>query len=330
MLTELFIDYWVPYLECHECGRSDYCKFTQPSPYAVRRSVGKLAEIRCGVVTTMITNYVQGVFPLLQSLTHDELQRFLDASYHLVMFVYRAEQQIGRMIDKDMVDFFGTAEYKAFFFGMTAQLRRQLDSFAAQLQEIEAFRTKSTVILTEGPSEMVFLRKLKESRLAAYQELDVRSYYGKGNRRSGKLERLAIYLREQGYQLFIQADRDGGATAVLEDLVTKGIVEKDNTFEFDVNFETAFPAAILFEALVDMEMIRDVQFEDFKATFNKRETGQSILKIISKSYLIEVDKIELADALSAVLNHSFDLWMPDSDLQKSEIGRFMDRVSRLP
>lgn len=329
-LANLFIDFWVPYLECQKCGRHDYCKFTKPHPYPEPRSVGRLAEIRCGVVTTMITNYVHGTFPLLAGFRRDELQHFLDASYHLVAFVYQAEQQIGRMIDNDMVDFFGTAEYKAFFFGMTAQLRRHLDGFAAELQEIKAFRTKTTVILTEGASEMMFLRKLKESRLAAYMHLNVQSYYGKGERRRGKLVALAKHLRQQGYQLFVQADRDGKSISVLQDIVNKGIVEQNNTFEFEVDFETAFPANVLFKALMDMDMLSDIRFEDFEAEVSKRKPGESVLSVIEASYLIKVNKIELAEALGTVLNRPFGYPHDSSPFWSTEAGKFMDLVSRLP
>lgn len=328
-LARLFTESWVPPMECQHCGRSDYCKFTEPHPYPAPRSVGRLKEIRCGVVTTMITNYVEGVFPLLLGFSPDELQRFLDGSYHLVKFAYRAEQQIGAMISKDIVDWYGKPDYKAFFFGMTAQLRRHLDNFAAQLQEIEAFRTKSTVILTEGPSEMMFLRKLNESRLAAYMNLDVRSYYGKGNRRRGKLERLAKYLREQGYQLFIQADLDGAPNSVLNDLIDKEIVKKENTFEFEVDFETAFPANVLLEALNELGMLLDVSLDDFEAVLSTRVPGKPVLPLIKKSYLCIVDKIELAEALAEVLNSPFD-YPHDSPFWTTQAGKFMNAVGGLP
>lgn len=29
-LTKVCVDHWIPYFECHKCGRSDYCNFLNP------------------------------------------------------------------------------------------------------------------------------------------------------------------------------------------------------------------------------------------------------------------------------------------------------------
>jgi hypothetical protein len=326
-LAEALASDWIPYFECEHCGRRTYCKYTKPDPYRA----GRLAEIQCGVVVTMISYYVGGVFPLLRTLSREELQDFLDGSYYLVKFVYQAELHIGYMIDEDFIEWLGNKEYRASFFGDTARLRKHLNRFAGALRSVEPFHTKTTVILTEGPSEKAFLERLRQSRLFWFIDLDIQSYYGRGNRGPTNLQLLASRLHQQGYDLFIQGDCDGNIRDIFQQLTKKGLVLADNTFAFEVDFETSFPADILYAALSNTGMLTSVAFHDFNDKVSKIMPGQSIVDVLRHQFQIEVDKMELAEALADVLNEDFNLLRdPDSTFWSSEIGRFLDKIRRLP
>ncbi len=323
-LTQLFLSRWVAFFECDKCSRSDYCKFTKPSPYRA----GRLSEIQCGVVEAAVKNYVKAVFPLVVDLAPHELQNWLDASFHLTRFILQAELHIGYMTDEYHVEWWGDDEHRAFFFGFTSRLRRDLDRFAGALQGIPAFATKSVVILTEGPSEKAFLERLKRSRLLWFTGLEVESYYGRGNRRKAKLTALANRLRKYGYDLFIQGDSDGSTNDIFEQLVRDGIVLKENTFAFQVDFESAFPPGHLYRALAALGMV-DMTLEDFTSRVNSR-SQPSVVGIIEGVSGTELDKVEFAEALADVLIEE-PLWVREDDIfWQSEIGEFIDKIRILP
>jgi hypothetical protein len=325
-LTDLLVSEWIPYLECEECGRHSYCKFTRPDP----NRPGRLADIQCGVVETAIRNYVSAVFPLVQQMSQKERQAVLTGSYHLMRFVYQAEQQIGLMLSDDFMDWLGDPDARAAFFGLTARLRRHLDQFAGEVRSIDAFRTRGTVVLTEGPSERAFLERLRLSGLANYVDLDVQSYYGRGNRGPTKLRLLAERLHRQGYELFIQGDCDGRVRDIFDALVREGVVGSGSTFAFEVDFETAFPPGMLYVALRDLGELDGVDFSTFEHEVRGTAQGHSVVEVLRTEFGTEVDKVELAEALGTQLIEGLDLWRNDSSFWSTEIGRFVDKVARLP
>jgi hypothetical protein len=286
-LADMFIESWVRYLECHKCGRSDYCKFTKPNPYG---SGKPFAEIQCGVVASVIRNYVQAVFPLLRSMPKEELQAFIDGSYHLVEFVYDIEIRIGHMIDEGVIEWMGKPEYRVFFFGNLQSLRKNLDQFAHHMALIEVFGAKRTLILVEGASEQIFLEALRRGGLLWFSEREVQSYHGKGNKKTANLALLVARLRAQGYEVFLQGDCDGVAKDIFGHLVKAGLLQVDNQFAFLVDFETAFPAEILYQALTAMGFLDGVSSEDFLLTVASRPPDESVLEIIRKKYLISPEK----------------------------------------
>lgn len=329
-LAGLFFNWWVPYLECQKCSRHEYCDFTKPHPYPLPRSAGRLAEIKCGVVEKVIANYVQGVFPLLLTYSKRELQAFLDGSYHLVQFVYDAEQLIGSMMNEYYMKWLGEAKYRALFFGGATRLRRNLDAFAGAVQHLDAFHTTSAVILTEGESEQAFLEKLGDSGLLWFQDLDVQSYSGRSNKTPKKLTMLARRLKSQGYELFVQADRDGKAGAELQALIREGLVKTENTFEFKLDFESAFPTYWLFAALGDLQALPGVTLAEFDKKMSARGETTKILTLIEAEYGYTANKIELAETLAESFNRNYFFLNNDDVLWSSEIGQFLEKIGMLP
>ncbi|HEY8766373.1 MAG TPA: hypothetical protein VIP09_03790 [Dehalococcoidia bacterium] len=325
-LSELFIDTWIPYMECdRKCGRSDYCKYTQPDPYG---RPSRLAEIRCGVASEIIRNYVSGVFGILKQRSPEELQAWLDASYSFVQFVYGTEIHIGRMLWKDHLDWWGTDENRAAFFGWTGQLRKHLDHFASQLQAIPEFSTGSCKILTEGASEKAFVERLKRTRLLWFLHLDIDSYYGAGNRQPTKLLALANQLKKQGYRLFLQGDNDGQVRDIFDQLVKQGIVHVDETFSFKIDFESAFDPEHLYAALSSMGAIGTLTLQDFIARVASRPADSSVVGVINGILGVEVNKVQLAEELADLLIAKW-FWT-DENFWTTEIGAFLDKIRRLP
>jgi hypothetical protein len=323
-LTKLFIQRWIPHLECQECGRHTYCKFTQPHPHRP----GRLLDIQCGVVVEVVRNYVKSTFSTALSLSKEELQQYIDASFHLVEFVYKAELYIGSMIDSGYLKYLAEDQYRVAMFGYVSQLREDLNKYAGALREIKAFRTKKTVILVEGASEKWFLERIRETGLASFIDLDVENYEGRGNRKPTFLRLLATRLKNQGYELFIQGDCDGQNDDIFQALVNKGIVKKEYTFQFRVDFETSFHPKILLIALHELGLLKGIDKEKFMAKVSSN-SSESVVKILKDEFSISVDKTELADELANIFINTW--YRQDYDeLWNSEIRSFLDCIQKLP
>src|SRR5688572_13272647 len=75
-LADRLVAEWIPYFECHKCGRFDYCKFVQ------RRSENEnlAQDIQCGVVEAALRLFVEHTYCLLEDLNADQRQDYLDAA----------------------------------------------------------------------------------------------------------------------------------------------------------------------------------------------------------------------------------------------------------
>jgi len=96
------IDEWIPYFECHQCGRGDYCKFTKPHNVNPNRK----KDIKCGVVETLINNFIKYTCKVFERLNKEEKQKYLDGLYYLQRYVYQSEQKIGMFLEDDMLDYY--------------------------------------------------------------------------------------------------------------------------------------------------------------------------------------------------------------------------------
>ncbi|WP_116108159.1 hypothetical protein [Lewinella sp. IMCC34191] len=54
---------WLLYVECHQCGRGDYCKFAEDRP----GHPYKKKEIKCGVISKVIHQFITKSIDLFNS-----------------------------------------------------------------------------------------------------------------------------------------------------------------------------------------------------------------------------------------------------------------------
>jgi hypothetical protein len=326
-LAQVFVDRWIPYLVCRdECGRHSYCRFAEPNS---SRS-GRSPDIRCGFAVEVVRNFVGSSFHIARSLEASELQAYLDGAYHLVRFVHENELRTGRMIWQDHLNWLAEDRYKVKAFTSVVDLREKLDAVAASLANIEAFATTRTLILVEGQSELRFLQKLAQAGLVWWASLRLDSYEGRSNRRPTTLRLLKRKMRQAGYDVFVQGDADGRVVDIFDQLVGRGIVARENTFAFSLDFESSFPTDILYGALRRMEHLEHVDRDTFVRDI-RNDRSESVLGQIRKAFGIDLEpyKVHLAEALADVLNQDFLLWSSD-EFWQSEIGQFLDRIQRLP
>jgi len=77
-LSQKLIDEWIPYIDCErKCPRSDYCKYTQPSPYHPDR----LTDVKCGIGVNTLKN-------TLLSVLSTFLRVYLLKMYRIISMVH--------------------------------------------------------------------------------------------------------------------------------------------------------------------------------------------------------------------------------------------------
>ena len=321
-LAEAFIENWIPYYECHKCGRWDYCKYAQPHPSNPNRSV----DIKCGVAVDSLRNFVQASFPVLEKLRGDKIQEYLDGAFYFYKFIYDAEQYIGMCMEPGFREFF--AENAPIIFGRMSHLRENLNSLGASWKKIPEFGSKHPVLFVEGYTEKEFLDEMRKSHWSWFLDLNVEVYGGKGNLRPKRIQMMLDKYSEQGYEIYAQGDADGENTDIFRGLINAGSVKKENTFVFVHDFETAIPISLLYTALKDMEFLGGMAAEDFAAAIGLN--NESVVSRLKSALGIEPDKMELANTIARILNHSRVVWWRDEKfMTETELGQFLRFIQRI-
>lgn len=158
-LANLLVENWIPYMECHKCGKSDYCKYALPHPH----NPHKKQEIRCGVAEAVLRNFLKHTVAIAVPLNSDGKRAYLDGAFFLTKFVLQAEQSIGNVADPEILDWYG--DFAPGVFGFMTRIRDILNSCSQNLRTIPAFKTERGVLFVECWSEKAFLDALRESHL---------------------------------------------------------------------------------------------------------------------------------------------------------------------
>jgi hypothetical protein len=301
-LADKMIEEWIPYFECHRCGRFDYCKFVQRLPNFPH----KARDIKCGVVVSALRIFVNRTFPILQGLDPGKRQAYLDAAYHLTQLLFDAETMIGMYMSDDYME---ESRYAPLYYGRgIVQLRDRLNSIAEYLCQIPQFESQRAILFVEGWSEKAFLDKLRESGAWWFISLLIEVYGGRGNRRPGRIEMLLENYVSLGYRIFIQGDADGHNHDIFQEIVRKGMVSKDHAFIFDYDFETSVPLSLLFLAL---QQLGELEGETLDIFENKVRGLGAVGERIKKEYRLDL----------APLKKSWQHRLPTSSIIETDGGR---------
>lgn len=314
-LAETLIAEWIPYFECHNCGRWDYCKYAKRHPANPNRSV----DIKCGVASDCIRNIVKSAFPFLAKMDRGHIQEFLDGTYNFYKFIYAAEQYIGMNMDDGFHKHFG--DYAPNIYSRIGHLRNHLNGIASHWKDLPAFSAKSPVLFVEGYAEKAFLDELRKSHITWFLDLNVEVYAGKGNRRSKRIQMLLEKFKSQGLIVYAQGDADGENTDIFRGLINSGAIGQDKTFVFKYDFETSFPREFLLAVLVEMQFLPEMSVEGFDEKMGSFEG--SINSRLKDIFAIDVvsSKIELATTAGALLNEV--AWWQNEKFMASELGQFL-------
>ncbi len=317
-LVDLLIYKWVFLIECHKCGKSDYCKYTEP--HSVNSN--KKAEIKCGVATNFIKNYIEITFEDIKISTPEQKQSFLNTAFHLTQYIQSAEISIGTLSNFDYLR--GWGNYAPSLYGFTKDTLDHLTNAHIEMKHLPTFRSKRNVILVEGHSEEIFIRNFKS------RDLEIINYEGKARIDYEKIEFLVKQYQEKGYEVYLQTDKDGKTTnQQLEKIKKKGLIKEENIFEFEHDFETAIPLKILYNILIDNSYITDnIDFKDFSKDIDLR---YGIVKHIENKYGMSINKRIIANEISMRLNqfsHNVNLYT-NKEFLSTEIGKFWNFFNRI-
>lgn len=320
-LAEHLVESWIPYFECHKCGRWGHCPHAVPHPANPHRAL----DIRCGVAAKALTEFVQRTIVVMDERCTEDRQAFLDAAFHFFKFVYGSEIQTSAFQDNGMLDFYGDAVPLAF--GLVVGLRTHLDEMSRLLRRFPEFRTsRGRVLLVEGESEKTFIMKLRESHLVSLMYFDVQSYGGANNLKKQRVHMLLDEYSRRGFEVYAQGDADGTHCRNIENLVSSSLIDADHTFVFKHDFESAIPPALLHGVLERMGEKPPPRL-DFRRSL-ERATG-SVIKVLSDTWSIEIArrKVEVAEVAADILNSTN--WWADDTFMESELGQFLNFVQKI-
>ena len=320
-LAQKLIDEWIPYIDCErKCPRSDYCKYTKPSPYHPNR----LTDIKCGIGVNTLNNFVTCTFHILESLSPENIQNYLDGAFYLSQFVLHAEGTVGACVEKYIIEDYG--EYAPAIFGYVTRLRDELNKIGALFRHIPEFRSEKGVLFVEGWTEKAFLEKLRESHSSWFLDLNLEVYAGKGNRRPKRIQMLLDNYKKQGYKIYIQGDADGQHSDIFNELVRKGSVTKECTIVFKYDFESALPPNLFLKALHELGEIPEVGIREFIKKASPLD--RSVVKKVKEIFGINCDpiKLDIASIVAERFNDPRWAWWQDDKFMRTEMGRFLSFV----
>ena len=306
-LSELMIENWIPYFECHKCGKWDYCKYAEKHPTNPHRSI----DIKCGIAVDFIRNYLNTTFPMIDELSTSAKQAYLNSAYYLTCYVQNSEQLVGSFISKEYLNYWG--EHAPSLYGMSKETSNFLADAHKEMKNVPFFNSKKSILFVEGESEEIFTN--------TFLDIEVKSYGGNTRLHYGKIEYTFRNYTERGYKVYLQADNDGKAeNQVVAKIIAKGLLPEENVFCFKYDFETAIPAHIFHQLLTDSKLIADA-FEDYIADYDGKI---GIVKYTEAKYDIELKKpslsTKLCEFIDASSRHS-NLYY-DEGFLKTEIGQF--------
>jgi len=306
-IISLMVEYWIPLFECHKCGKWDYCKYIERHPIYPDKSV----EIQCGVAIDFITNFINTTFSLIETLSKEQKQSYLNSAYYMTCFSQSSEQLIGNYINKDYLE--GWGKYAPSLYGYSKSTMDFLTQAHKEMKNVPFFNSKKSVLFVEGESEEIFANR--------FLDIEVENYGGEGRIQYDKIEYLFKKYLDRGYKIFIQADKDGKVTNQrINKIILKGLIPKDNIFCFTYDFETALPTRVFHKLLVENKFIDD----DYVSFINGYTKQKSIVKYAESKYSFSLNKpflaIKICDFIDS-MSHQINLYT-DEDFLSVEMGQF--------
>jgi len=284
----------VPFVNCRrKCAAFKYCKFR------------KSTEDHCGLLIKFVENYIKTTFNSLTFKNDEEVKRYIQSIKFLIDFVLDYENWKGLILDKQMVNYWVGFHIKTndwYVRNFLKNLAQYLEIYGGIHDIQKDYKYK---IFVEGRSEIESLTKIGSEigDCSIGSERNLFNIEGGGNIQNLKF--LIRNFKENGIRTFFVLDRgDIGNRSKIDKLHEAGLINKNtDDFSFDVCFENAFPAEVIYESIqgiisntppsIDAELIREKLRQ-------KRNILKELDKILIKQNNTKMSgrKIELAKRLS--------------------------------
>lgn len=320
-LADRLVQSWIPFFECHRCGRFSHCEFVQRKPDFPSQAY----DIQCGVAVAVINNFVKAMAPLIPGMERSERQDLLDAAFYLVMFIYDTELRTGQLMSENLTDYWGSLAPSLFTFVL--RQRETLDKLGEHLAKVPGLEPNRAVVLVEGESERALIAVFQGRVISNLEDLVVVVYGGRGSRGPSHLRLLLDQYRRRGYPVLIQVDRDGGGNPLLQ-LVNQGLIESGKGFSFAYDLETSVPAGLMYASLSTIGETNGLSRAEYEALYSSHTGGFWDFARKHLSEDLPRKKVLLAETVGVqVASPSDGLW-GDERFMESELGQFLDFLWR--
>lgn len=323
-LFQLLCNEWLPYVECHQCGRWKACRYSAPPhPANPHRSLDQ----QCGVAEQALRVFLDAGLPYLTSKDEKIKMEFLDAAFHFTKYIFQSEQTVGNFLDSDIISWYG--DHLPLIVSNLKYLRRHMDGICSSLRNIPEFRSTQSVLLVEGESELRFLKRMVTSSLAGFLYTEYDTYSGSGNRRKQRIMMLLDHYNAKGYDVYLQIDADGGDVEKILSTMSNSLgLKHERIFSFTYDFETSIPRNVAVEAL--SIVLHQERFKVNEA-WTEEDTNSGIKQVLGKltpNISLNDIKVELGHAVGDLLASDHH-WYGSEVFMNSELGQFLSFVQNI-
>lgn len=310
-LTEKLVELWVPYVNCHrKCLAARICKFSQ-IPHA---------EERCGYKAKAISTFVEWTFKDMTNQNSREVEKMIEAGFHLTEFMYVSQFYNGMMVD-DGAKAWSSSLGKSMMFQIL-NLRDHLNSAASCVTDVVDDFSKTSITFVEGESELTLLNILKQEMSLLNDTMKVESYGGEGNANPNRSAMLIQSKIDEGYVVRVQGDRDGHQRSTIDRLHSSLNLDDNRVFAFKFDLESAYPPKIFAKILGHLNLLNANQIEQFSY-----DGSIPVSKYLKDEFKVDfgVRKVKIAELVGAeLISSGLAYAKPDNDFFKeNELGRFI-------
>jgi len=319
-LAEILADEWIPFNDCVGCGKQKYCKYGISSS----TDTSNRESFRCNFAVNSLKNFIVNTSHTIVDSSNTIKQEYLDSAYYFTTYILKSELLNSILVDNEKFKHYGW-DAKAYS-GMIIPIRDVLNKLSENLKCIPDLFMRTSILLVEGESEVVFINSTRGiGEVSRMEHFNVECYTGGGNKKLARIEMLLNKYKDMGYSIYFQGDRDGkenktGFESFFQ-YVESGYLEKENIFQFKFDFETALPKKLLFDILIKFDELNDITFEEFDKKTNDKSINDNLLK----EFNINTKTKSLKKRIAHEAGKAFLFVNPQDREQfmKSELGQFV-------
>lgn len=325
-LAEELANEWIPYNDCSGCGKREYCKYGISNSQKLLNSDSS----QCNFAVESLKNFIINTSNAIADSANNIKQDYLDSLYFFTTYILKSEQLNSILVDNERFKHYGW-DAKAYS-SMIIPIRDVLNKLSEKLKNIPDLYRRTSILLVEGETEMIFVNSTRGfGDVFRLEHFVLDCYHGKDNKREKRIKMLLDKYKEIGYSIYCQSDRDGKENTTGHEsffqYVKSGYLKKENLFQFKFDFETAIPKKLLYNVLVKFNELTKINFEEFDEKTNEG----SINKSLFNEFYIDTETKSLKKRIAVEVGKAFLFINPldPEQLMKSELGQFIEFLNRI-